>query len=67
MEEIEYIGWFGTGTDRCKRNITIVGNVKKETEKQIVVYGNYRYYPISENTTFTINKQKIINRKKLKE
>lgn len=62
MEEICYIGWLGIGTDRCKREITITGEVIKETKNQIVVRGNYKYHPEKENTTFTINKSKIVSR-----
>lgn len=63
MEEIKYSGWFGVGTARCKCEIVIIGEVVRETPKQIVVFGNYKYYPEKENTFFTINKSKIINRK----
>lgn len=62
MEEITYTGWAGIGTDRCKRDITIVGEVIKETANQIVVHGDYKYYPRNEKTTFTINKSKIVSR-----
>lgn len=66
MTEIRYRGWTGSGTSRCCTELTIAGDVIKESEKQIVIKG-LLLSPLeaTHETTATIRKANIVSRKEV--